>query len=90
MAVIVTAIFLIWGTIDQKREFIDLYILQKHAFQNRVSCIIVISGLVAVILFGGYYCRLGLKMRKEENNRIGREKSELQALLIGKGLESSE
>lgn len=90
LAATLVFIFLAWGTDEQKREFIDLYILQKHMHQNLSVCVITISSLVLLIIMGGVYFGRLTRLRKEENNRIGKEKSELQQLLTKKALESSD
>jgi len=90
IVVVIVAIFLIWGTADQKREFIDRFILLKHVNQNPFSCVLVVVGLLFLLLIGSIYSSRMFKLRKEENNRIGKEKSELQELLLKKELNSSE
>ena len=90
IVVVVVAVFLIWGTSDQKREFIDRFILLKHIDQNPFSCVLVVVGLLFLLLFGSIYSSKMSKLRREENNRIGKEKSDLQELLLKKELNSSE
>lgn len=90
IVVVVVAVFLIWGTSDQKREFIDRFILLKHIDQNPFSCVLVVVGLLFLLLVGSIYSSKMSKLRREENNRIGKEKSDLQELLLKKELNSSE
>lgn len=87
ITVIVTFVFLFWGSAEQKREFIDTFILLKN--QNPFPCVIIIVSLIAVLLISTFFYRKMLKLRKEENNRIGEEKSKLQSELLNKKLRSS-
>lgn len=89
--VVVVFVFLIYGTAEQKREFIDRFILLKHvSSSNPFNCIIVVLFLVAIITIGGIYYNLIFNLRKKENNRIGKEKSKLQEQLTGRNLRSSD
>lgn len=90
IVLVCVSIFLLWGTTEQKREFIDIYILQKHLNQNPFPCVIVIISLLLLLVMGSIYSNKILKLRKEENNRIGMEKSELQEFLLSKKLKSSD
>ncbi|MEM9679473.1 MAG: hypothetical protein AAF901_04045 [Bacteroidota bacterium] len=90
ITIVLTSVFLIWGTLVQKREFIDRFILLKNTNQNPYPCVIVVVGLLALLLLSSIYSAKMLKLRKEENNRIGKEKSELQQILLEKKLKSSE
>lgn len=87
LVVTVIAIFLFYGTEKQKQLFIDKFILLKGDVSY---CVIVILFLMAIIILGGTYQTKNLKARKAENNRIGREKSELQEQFLNKELRSSE
>ncbi len=86
--VVVAITFLVWGTPSQKREFIDCYILFKC--QNPFYCAIIVACLVLLMIIGTIYYQKMLGIRKEENNRIGKEKSKWQALVLDKPLRSSD
>ena len=81
------AVFLIFATEAQKHFFIDKYILLKGEV---TYCLVVVLFLLVVIILGGSYLLKDLNARKDENNRIGKEKSDLQELLLKKELRSSE
>ena len=81
--------FLYYGTNEQKQEFIDRFVLFKGANEDLFPFCIVLA--VVLILFAGttYYQRMRIKILKEENERIGKEKSKLQEAILEKGLNSS-
>ena len=89
IVLVVTFTFLVWGTVEQKREFIDKFILLKNIDENPYPYVIIIIFLLLIIVVGGIYANKLLKARKEENNRIGQEKSRLQEILLKKDLHSS-
>ncbi len=88
IVVIIVAIFLIWATPDQKREFIDSYILLKN--NNPYHCVIIVVFLASLMIIGTIYYQKMLNLRKKENNRIGQKKSEWQEKALEKQLKSSE
>ncbi len=90
IVLVIASVFLIWGTTVQKREFIDTFILLKNTNQNQFPCVIVILTLFLLLVIGSIYSNKMLKLRREENNRIGKEKSVLQEKLLGKSLNSSD
>lgn len=90
IVLVIASVFLIWGTVDQKREFIDTFILLKNSNQNSFPCVIVILTLFLLLVIGSIYSNKMLKLRREENNRIGKEKSDLQENLLDKNLNSSD
>ncbi len=90
VVLVIASVFLIWGTAVQKREFIDTYILLKNSNQNQFPCVIIILTLFLLLVIGSIYSNKMLKLRRQENNRIGKEKSDLQEKLLGKSLNSSD
>tara|TARA_R110002096_G_scaffold417113_1_gene620630 strand:+ start:3932 stop:4297 length:366 start_codon:yes stop_codon:yes gene_type:complete len=87
--IIMTFIFLFWGSGDQKREFIDIYILQKHNYHNIFPCTVVILFLfVSLILVVSFYSRMA-RTGKQERNRLGAIKTVDQSRALGKKLGSS-
>ena len=85
----VAFIFLFFSTLEQKQEFVDRFILLKDGDKNPFPCAMIVLCLFVIILIGGMYNSRMLKLRKEENNRIGKEKSDLQKRLLEKDLNSS-
>ncbi len=89
LVTIVVFIFLTYSSADQKREFIDRFILLKSNGEEFKPCIIIVVILLLIIVTGSIYFRKTIQLMKKENNRIGKEKSELQSALINKNLHSS-
>lgn len=90
MVVFVASIFVLFASGEQKREFIDSYILIKNVSQNPFPCILVVLFLLVMLVLQNIYFTQTLKAKKEELLRCGKEKSELQQLLIKKRLNSSQ
>jgi len=88
--VTVTTIFLIWGTNKQKEEFIDRFVLLKHTGDDPIPCVMVVAFLLMILVLATIYYNKMLGLRKEENNRLGKEKSRLQEILLEKTLHSSD
>jgi len=89
VGIIVIWIFLSNATDRQKEEFIDYWILLKSA--NHSYFYIILGILLLLIVVQNIYFRKLLEIRKQENNRIGEEKSLLQqALLPNNDLTSSD
>lgn len=84
IVVMLTFIFLVFSTAAQKTAFIDTWILLENVGSNPFPSIMIIVSLCVVLLMTTVYCNKMAKVRKEENNRIGREKSELQELLLSR------
>lgn len=89
IVVMVFFVFLVWGSADQKSVFIDRFVLLKNLDQNPFPCVIIIITLLLIMLVTSIYWAKMLNLRKEENNRIGQEKSALQEKLLKRELESS-
>ena len=87
---VLTSCLILWSTPDQQEEFVDSWILLKSTQENPRPCVIWCVGLVAIIVIGKIYYSKMVKIQKEENNRIGREKSELHEKMLGMKLESSD
>ncbi len=80
--VLCLVLFFVWYSDDaQKKEFIDNWFLLKS--ERHVYCYFIIIGTVAMFVIQNFHFRRLLKMRKDENNRIGQEKSDLQQMLLG-------
>lgn len=82
-----TAIFLIWGSANQKREFIDLYILQKN---DGLHCVITITYLIFALGIISGFSKFMLSGQKKENNRIGKEKTYWQSKQLDRELYSTD
>lgn len=89
LIVIVVGIFFLFGSPEQKSEFIDRFILLKNVQEDPFPFAIVVASLLLIIIIGGYYQQKEIKKLKSENRRIGDEKTELQTKLIEKDLRSS-
>lgn len=89
IVLILVFIFMVWGTSEQKVEFIDRYILLKNIDEEPWPATLAIAFMALLVIIGWVYYDMRLRSAKEENKRIAREKSELQKLLIGKELQSS-
>ena len=90
IVVMVTFVFLIFGTHNQKIEFIDRFILLKDMGQNPFPYvfIIIIQGII-IISISIYFAKMQ-KMQNQEISRIAKEKSECQEKYLNKKLNSSE
>lgn len=87
-AVVFMAFALIfWATSKQKEEFIDTFILFKN--DNPYPCVIVVSFMGILMILGTIYYQKMLNLRKQENNRIGLEKSKWQEMALNRKLNSS-
>ncbi|HMJ67566.1 MAG TPA: hypothetical protein VK508_01660 [Cyclobacteriaceae bacterium] len=72
----------------QKERFIDTWFLldsDKHTY-----CVIIIAGILGLSFIGWIYFKTMLKLSRTENERVGKEKSQLQAKMLNKELNSSE
>ena len=90
LVIILTSIFWLYSSKEQKERFIDRFILLERSNTVIEPCVIVIVTLVALLIISSVYSKKMLGLRKAENNRIGKEKSELQALLLKTPLFSSD
>jgi len=88
--VVCTTIFFLWGTKGQKEEFVDRFILLKNPNDDPFPCIIVVVFLLLILVLITIYNRKMLQLRKDENNRLGEEKSRLQEMLLKRNLNSSQ
>ncbi len=86
--IFLTFLFLVWGTAEQKRLFIDSYILLRS--EEITHCLVVILTLLAILVISSVYNYKIGKLRKEENNRISQEKSTLQKNLLRDNLNTSD
>lgn len=82
--------FITWGTVDQKREFIDSYILLKGVDGNPLPFTALVFFLVLLLSLQSIYCLRMQRIRKDENNRLGQEKRKLQEMLLNQSLNTSE
>ena len=83
-------IFICYATGEQKRQFIDQYFLLKGIGENPYPFFLLVVILFAVVVVQNVYYRKRLELAERENERIGKEKSELQTLLLDKQLRSSQ
>ena len=88
VVIFLTFLFLVWGTSEQKRLFIDSYILLRS--EEITHCVVVTLTLLAILVISSIYNYKIGKLRKEENNRIGQEKSALQKALLRDDLNTSD
>jgi p-aminobenzoyl-glutamate transporter AbgT len=90
VVVIVVFIFFVWGTPDQKKEFIDRFVLMKGAETDPFPFCLIVLVLVLLLVIGWVYFKKHIKMYEDEIQRLSKEKSELQEKLIEKRLKSSD
>lgn len=85
-------LILFFGTDEQKQAIIDRYVLFQDwgTFGGATSYTYVIILLTVSNIATIIYFRITSKMRIEENNRLGKEKSFLQELLTNQSLHSSD
>jgi fucose permease len=88
--VIVVFIFFVWGTSEQKMEFIDRFILMKKAESDPFPFCLIILVLILIMIIGHVYFKKMLQIAEDENKRISEEKSRLQEQLTKKELRSSD
>jgi hypothetical protein len=81
--------FLWFATEKQKQEFIDKFFLLKDVQNNPFPFSVIVLVLLIVILLQYIYYNKILKLNKEENLRLGEEKTDLQEKLLEKRLHSS-
>lgn len=86
----VCSVFIIWASKEQKQYFIDEFVLLKNVPSNPAPFAIIVLILVAIIIVGGVYFRMILKVRKGEIKRISAERNKLQKILTGRRLNSSD
>ena len=82
-------VFLRYGTLEQKRAFIDRFILLDKGNESIEVCVLVIIALIAILLIVSFYCKRTQHLMKVENNRIGEEKTKWETLVLEKVLHSS-
>lgn len=85
-----SVVFLLFSTVAQKREFIDLFILLKNSSTNYIHPALVIVLLIITLVVISIFCKKNVNLYKAETKRIGLEKSDLQQLFIKKELNSSD
>jgi len=76
VSIVVIYTFMLKASDEQISEFIDYWILLKSPNHN--YCIMIIIILLLTLGYQNYYFRKLLEVRKQENNRIGRIKTELE------------
>lgn len=91
----IVVLFVMWffvnkGKPEQHEEFCDRFILLKGIDTNPFPFFAVVILLVLVVFFQHYFFRLRLELLREENKRLGKEKSEWQERCLQKKLHSSE
>lgn len=83
------AFFQLNGTPEQKQEFIDKFFLlkdiEKNPYPVTLLAVFVAVGIVIMV----WYFRFRIRLLREENQRIGAQKSELQSTLTKSKLQSS-
>ena len=89
MFVVTTSIFVIWGTREQKQEFIDTFVLLKNSADNPVPSVFIVVLLLLILVLSTVYNQKMLRYRKEEIKRLGEEKSRLQEILLQRTLSTS-
>lgn len=84
--VIVTllTIFIVYGSSEQKQNFIDMYLLQNSYETNKFPCIITITILVILLIINAYFCHRQNKLKQVEINRVSKERTQYQEILLGK------
>lgn len=82
-------VFLFYGTSEQKTEFIDSFVLLKTVPSNPFPFVLVVVFLLFVLFITIVQFNVRIQILKDENSRIGDEKTLLQNQLIKKELESS-
>ena len=82
-------IFIVYMDAAQKKEFIDKYFLFKGSDEKPIFCVIVVVFISLASLMIIYYQSKMLKQKSEDLRRIGQEKSDLQAALIDRELNTS-
>ncbi len=80
--------FLKYSTDKQKEEFIDKWFLFKS--DRYVFSIIVIVCILLLWLISTAYLTMMLQISRKENERVGKQKTELQQRLITDPLSTSE
>lgn len=85
----VSSLFWYYGTTEQKREFIDRFILLKGYANDPNPAAFVVSFLVFILILGAIYHVRMQALDTEEIERISREKRELQEQLTRKRLPST-
>ena len=83
-------IFIRYATEEQKRQFIDQYFLLKNIGDNPYPFFLLVIILFVVAVGQNIYYRKRLDLAERENERIGKEKSELQTILLDRQLRSSQ
>ncbi len=81
--------FLWFATEKQKQEFIDKFFLLKDVQNNPYPFSIIVLVLLIVILLQYIFYNKIIKFNKEENRRLGEEKTLLQEKLLDKRLHTS-
>lgn len=87
--IVLVAFILGFASIEQKQAIIDRYILFRFPeglVSAAFTCFLLLGSLILTII----YCRLNAKKLKQENNRIGYEKTRLQQKLIDAELNTSD
>jgi di/tricarboxylate transporter len=85
----VVCIFIWYGNSEQKREFIDRFILLKNIDENPFPFASVIVFFIFIMIIGYTIMNNKIKILENENKRIGQQKSELEGVLLQKKLRSS-
>jgi len=73
MLIFIVFVFLTWGSLEQKQEFIDSYILLKSS--TEAPCVLVVVFLLATLVISAIYFRRLLHLEKAEVARLSIEKS---------------
>jgi len=81
--------FIWFATVEQKREFIDKYFLLKDVQNNPFPFTLIIVVLLLIIILQHIFYNKILKIHRDENDKLGIEKSDLQEKLLNKKLNSS-
>ncbi len=83
-------IFLFIFSNKQQERFIDTYILFRNTGNNPLYCSLFILFLIVIIVILAVFYNKDMKLKKEENNRIGKEKSELMEICLKQKLSTSD
>lgn len=90
IVLVITFTFLVFATVDQKREFIDRFILLKDFDNNKVPFFVIVIVLLSIVIIQNILFRARIRILNADNTRIGLQKSELERLLTEKQLNSSQ